>query len=142
MKKSIQILLLLLLAISFTSFIGSDSRFIGKWKTVSEGQTIFINFDKDCTAYFILDGQKMGGKDFVVEGHIVNMTYEINDSIRPNAIDIVLRKKDDRIEVERIKGIYEFINDDKLKLNLNFERGGRPKSFNAEGTQVFERTKE
>ena len=88
MKK----LFILLLAVPLLSFnIQTDnSKFIGKWAG-EDGQEIgYLSFDAEGYAYFEIQGQIMGGKEFVQDGQKGSMTYEINSETNPIQVDLIV----------------------------------------------------
>jgi hypothetical protein len=64
MKK---IILLLLVTLSLTSFNTVDNthfNIVGRWEGSDKKEIGYIVFQADWYAYFEVQGQKMGGKDF------------------------------------------------------------------------------
>lgn len=137
MKK----ILLLLLAFSFLSFTieKDNSKFIGKWIGVAKNDIGFITFDSEGYAYFEINGQLFGGKDFIFQGKRGKMTYEINRNLMPIHVDFTVTKLESG-EQKKLLCIANFIDDDTMQFAINFEQI-RPIEFNDENSIVFKREK-
>ena len=144
MKKVLIAAIFLSAIISFSFLTIPDSRFTGKWKGVSQSEVGYINFDKEGYVSFTVNGETMGGKEFVVEGQVLRMSYEINDTLKPKGIDIIVSSATTNKETKRVKGIFEFLSDTKVRMNINFDGAERPKSFGVkdDNTLIFDKVKE
>ena len=137
MKK----LFILLLAVPLLSFnIKTDnSKFIGKWAG-EDGQEIgYLSFDAEGYAYFEIQGQIMGGKEFVQDGQKGSMTYEINDETNPIQVDLILTLLDSG-EQNKLLCIANFIDNDTMEFALGFQ-GIRPIEFDEENSIILRREK-
>lgn len=132
MKNIIQTLLIVLFNILFIGNGLSQEGHIGKWKYMDEGRAIFLSIEADSTVYFINGSDTLGGKDFLIEGLIGSLNYEVDYTVYPNTIDLVFVLIDTNQEVERLFGIFELISDDKMKICLNFTEAIRPDGFTEE----------
>ncbi len=126
------ILVTLLSFLLLTSFTDSKTSLIGKWKGVDDGEVGFVTFDKDGYVTMEMEGGKMGGKKFDAGGVMASMTYEIDDTTDPMTIDFIIRLLDEGLEVGRLPGIYKFVNNKTLIINLNFDGPERPTRFDPE----------
>ena len=139
MKK---IILLLLVTLSLTSFDTVDNtqfNIVGRWKG-SDVKTIgYVVFQADGYAYFEVQGQKMGGKDFVENGKRASMTYKFKEMGKMMHIDIVVTIVGEK-QTKSLLGIAQKINNDSFKLQFGFDNV-RPKVFNNNETVVFTRVK-
>lgn len=119
------------LLFAFTSsFIESDTKLIGRWKgSDTKNKTGEIVFEEGGYAYFIIDGQKLGGKDFMMAEQKAYMVYETNTGSKPFEIDFVIKSKETDEEVKRLPGIYIFLDKNRMKLRMNFGSSIRPKNF-------------
>jgi hypothetical protein len=122
----------LLLFLLLTSFTDSKTSILGKWKGVDDGEVGFVTFDKDGFVTMEMDGGKMGGRKFDAGGVMASMTYEIDDNADPMTIDFVIRLLDEGLEVGRLPGIYKFVNNKTLIINMNFDGPERPARFDPE----------
>ncbi|HZH86989.1 MAG TPA: hypothetical protein VFD77_06715 [Brumimicrobium sp.] len=145
MKLIIQTLLIVLFNILFIGNGLSQDGHIGKWKYIEEGRAAFMNLDADNIAYLTDDSDTLGGRDFLIEGLRASLIYEVDYTVYPNTIDLIIVLIDTNQEVERLFGIFELISDDELKVCLNFSEAIRPDGFTEEyqsDTMSFLRVKE
>ena len=139
MKK---IILLLLVTLSLTSFDTVDNtqfNIVGRWKG-SDVKTIgYVVFQADGYAYFEVQGQKMGGKDFVENGKRASMTYKFKEMGKMMHIDIVVKIVGEK-NSHSLLGIAEKIDSNSFKMQLGYNNV-RPKTFDKNETEVFTRVK-
>ena len=139
MKK---IILLLLVTLSLTSFDTVDNtqfNIVGRWKG-SDVKTIgYVVFQADGYAYFEVQGQKMGGKDFVENGKRASMTYKFKEMGKMMHIDIVVKIVGEK-NSHSLLGIAEKIDSNSFKMQLGYNNV-RPTTFNKNETVVFTRVK-
>ena len=139
MKK---IILLLLVTLSLTSFDTVDNtqfNIVGRWKG-SDVKTIgYVVFQADGYAYFEVQGQKMGGKDFVENGKRASMTYKFKEMGKMMHIDIVVKIVGEK-NSHSLLGIAEKIDANSFKMQLGYNNV-RPKTFDKNETEVFTRVK-
>jgi 23S rRNA maturation-related 3'-5' exoribonuclease YhaM len=103
--------------------------FAGKWKGTSEGEVGMMSFDKKGCIAFIIDGKEVGGKKFSSEGVDLTMHYEYNEKVEPHTLDFVISYADGSMELTRMLGIYKFVNDKTLIINMDFHGRSRPEEF-------------
>ncbi|WP_299125551.1 hypothetical protein [uncultured Winogradskyella sp.] len=93
--------------------------FIGKWKGDDNGEIGYIIFDEEGYAAFEIEGQIMGGKEFVMNDQKGKMTYSINDKVNPIEVDFILTKIESG-ESKTLLGIAEFIDENTLTFDISF----------------------
>lgn len=120
----------------------SQDLHLGHWMGLDDGEVGFINMNKKGFAYFVVDGENMGGESFSVEGMEMYMRYQIDYAQSPQAIDFILYFKKGDIESGRLSGIFRFEGPDKLFICVNFDSPTRPSTFEAENTMEFSRVAE
>lgn len=134
--KRILILLLAVPLISMT--IENDkSKFIGKWVGESEKEIGSLNFDSEGYAYFEIQGQIFGGKEFVFEGKKGKMTYEVNNDTNPIQVDLIVTILESRVQ-KKLLCIAKFIDNNTMEFAINFEEK-RPTEFNSDNSIIFKR---
>lgn len=134
-------LLILLLTIPFLSLTieNDNSKFIGKWIGQDENEIGYLSFDSEGYAYFEIQGQIFGGKEFIFDGKKGRMIYEINHETDPIQLDLIVTKLDDG-EQKKMLCIAEFLDNDTMNFAINFEEN-RPTNFNSENSIIFKREK-
>ena len=132
-------LILLFLVVSpWSMTIENDKeKFVGKWIGDDKYQIGPINFDSEGYAFFEIEGQIFGGKEFVLEGEKGKMTYEINTETNPIQVDLIITKLEHGEQI-KLLCIAEFIDDDNMKFAVSFE-GQRPTEFDSENSIVLKR---
>ena len=137
-----KIILLLLVTLSLTSFDTVDNtqfNIVGRWKG-SDVKTIgYVVFQADGYAYFEVQGQKMGGKDFVENGKRASMTYKFKEMGKMMHIDIVVKIVGEK-NSHSLLGIAEKIDANSFKMQLGYNNV-RPTTFNKNETAIFTRVK-
>lgn len=125
MKK----ILVLLLIIPFLSLTAQtdDTKFIGRWTGDSKNEIGYMNFDSEGYAYFEVQGQIFGGKEFVYEGKKGSMTYEINSKADIIEVDLTLTKLESG-EQKTLLCIANFIDKDTMKFAIGYD-DSRPTDF-------------
>lgn len=138
MKK----LFLLLFVIPLISFntISNDFTIVGKWKGEDKGDIGHLILEKEGYATFTSNGEKMGGKEFIMKGKKAQMTYVLNKETQPMEIDFVITLLESG-DTESLFGIIQFENKDKIRLGIGFGGTERPKAFDDKNSIYFERVK-
>ncbi|MCF7561677.1 hypothetical protein L3X39_13600 [Sabulilitoribacter multivorans] len=133
--------LILLLVVPLLSLTVNkvNTKFIGKWVGEDEKEIGYMNFDSDGYAYFEIQGQILGGKEFVMNGKKGKMTYEINSESNPIQIDFIVTLLESG-EQKRLLCIANFIDNDIMEFAIDFEEN-RPTEFNSENSIIFKREK-
>lgn len=116
----------------------SDTRHLGKWEGDDETGVGYLILDDEDYATIKADGQVLGGKSSVVGGTEVYMLYKIDYSTTPFQIDFIIHQLKDDLELRRLMGIMEFVDDNNLKMALGFT-GGRPENFEGDETIIFKK---
>jgi glucan biosynthesis protein len=135
MKK----LFTLLLILPFLSFIPMNhkDKFVGKWKADDGKEVGYLNFESNGIAFIEVNGQILGGKEFNMNGKIMNMTYEANFETNPIELDIIVTRIENG-EQKKLLCIADFINDNTMKFAIDFE-GKKLTKFTDENTVVFKK---
>ena len=90
-------------------FVAKDEKEIG-----------YMNFDSEGYAYFEIQGQILGGKEFVMNGKKGKMTYEINREFNPIKIAFIVTLLESG-EQKRLLCSSNFIDNDTMEFAINFE---------------------
>lgn len=113
----------------------------GEWISEDEYRSPETTIFKDDNTFIVIKDNKV--KEFDSENKSV--TYELDDSHKPAWIDIIVTDKINKEEIMRIKGIYEFLSDNTIRMCIN---GGkyeveksliRPSEFDKNNTHVLTR---
>jgi len=122
------------LAIAFCilSFTPPSPSLIGKWKGEDNGEVGIITFEKEGYVSFTINDEKVGGKDYESEGIVFDMFYETDETVTPHTMDFVIKMDDEEVEVARMLGIYHFVDDNTLIINMKFDGSTRPTMMDEE----------
>lgn len=115
------------------------AKFIGKWIGEDKKDIGYLYFDSEGFAYFEIQGEKMGGKEFVKNGKKGSMTYEINNEAKPTQVDLIVTIFATK-EQKKLLCISNFIDDDTMEFAIGFE-GIRPTEFDSGNSLIFKRQK-
>lgn len=138
MKKIILLILVTFTAFSFNTTT-DDSKLIGKWKGDDNLQIGYLVFEPDGYAYFEINGEIFGGKEFIMNDERGQMAYEVDETATPIIVDFIVTKLDSG-EQNVLLGIAEFIDSDTMKFALGFD-GPRPTSFDSDNSMLLTREK-
>jgi hypothetical protein len=140
-KKITKTLIVVLISVAILNCSSKNVRHIGEWKGTDKGKTGSLIMDKTNHAIFVIDNQVLGGNDFVINGVKGECKYEIDYSKNPIWLDIVIYEKGKNEEKGRLKGIIEFITDNKIeyRLNLTGERFDKFDPEDKENTIVLDK---
>ena len=136
--KKILILFLMIPLLSMT-IENEKAKFVGKWIGEDEKEIGYLNFDSEGYAFFEIQGQIFGGKEFVFDGKKGKMTYEINNETNPIQVDLTVTKLESG-EQKKLLCIAEFIDNDTMRFAITFEEK-RPTEFDSENSIIFKREK-
>jgi hypothetical protein len=134
--KNIFLLLLVVPLLSLTT-ISNDDKFVGKWVGEDKNELGYIIFDNEGYATLGLQGQVLGGKEFVMKGEKGSMTFEINEGANPIEIDLVVTKLDSG-DQKKLLCIAQFISDNEMQFALSFT-SQRPMEFTEANSIVLKR---
>jgi hypothetical protein len=134
--KKLFILLIILPLLSFNSNFNPDY-LIGKWIEEDKGEIGFITFDKEGYVSFEIDGQVIGGKEFVLDGKKGKMTYEVNVEKEPIEIDFTVTKIESN-ESKKMLCIAKFEDENNMILTTIFS-SERPTEFNKKNSIKLKR---
>ncbi|WP_218841494.1 hypothetical protein [Winogradskyella undariae] len=101
--------------------------FVGKWIGDDQNEIGYLIFDNEGYAAFEINGQVMGGKEFILKGQKGKMTYTVNYNTTPIEIDLKVTKIESG-ESQSILAIAEFTDKDTMNFNLRFDNV-RPTEF-------------
>jgi len=135
MKKLIALLFIIPL-ISFDT-IQEPSDFLGRWTGEDKGNIGFINFDKEGYASFEIQGQVIGGKEFLLEGKKGSMTYKVNMDTDPIEIDFTITKLETK-EQKSLLAIVKFEDNNNMRIAIDFN-AARPTDFDGENAMTLKR---
>jgi uncharacterized protein (TIGR03067 family) len=137
MKRFYYLALIASLFISFTS-CNNGSSLVGEWEGTEDSyseEILIFSENGDCR--IIKDGKLEG----VMEG--TEMKYEVDNKQNPHHIDIILQDAATKDALVRIRGIYEMLGENTLRICLitDMDRPGltRPDFFNEENTSIYTR---
>jgi hypothetical protein len=136
MKKYKTILLLIFLSFYAIKTNSQNSQtLIGKWKGTDfwKNKTDLI-FTEDKNVSLTVNGEVIGGENFVVNGIKAELKYEVDLTKNPIWIDLIAIEKETKIEKGRIKGILKYINENNLEILLDFN-GSRYENFEKENEE-------
>ena len=68
MKKLLLLFIITLSLASFKNTSEPDFSIVGKWEGQDNNEVGYLTFQKDSYAYFEINGQIIGGKEFEMEG--------------------------------------------------------------------------
>lgn len=139
-------LVLVLVALTFCSFTVNknvaDFNFIGKWKSddKTEKNSGFI-FEADGSAFMFKDDQKMGGKDFNINGTKGSMKYAVDSKLIPIKLDIIISLSKPRNETKKLLMLVKVIDANTVSIAAGDNESVRPTKFTKENTIIFRRVK-
>lgn len=136
--KNLLILLILTPLFSIAQNIDSNN-FIGKWTGEEKGEMGAVIFENNGFAFWELDGQIVGGKEFMFEGEKKSLTYRINTHIDPIQIDFIITNLISG-EVRELVCIAKFVDADNILLTIGFDIP-RPTEFNTNNSLKLTRAK-
>lgn len=119
--------------LSMTFIQAQDYSLVGTWQGTKDGETGKFIFDKKGYAIMDQGGEKIGGKKYIAKGLKLKVIYDVNPTTDPKTIDFIIKKVDDDTEITRMVGIYKFVNEKTLILNLNTTDKVRPRKFDPHG---------
>lgn len=119
----------LIIGFPVSCLTAQDYSLVGTWQGTMDGETGKFIFDKKGYAMIDQGGEKIGGKKYVAQGITLKVIYEVNPNTDPKTIDFIVERVDDSTEMSRMVGIYKFVNEKTLLLNLNFSGTNRPDQF-------------
>ena len=129
MKQLTSFFILFILLLGFTAATTKSSPLVGKWRGEDGGEVGFITFEQKGYVTFSIQGQEIGGKEYLSDGIVYDMIFETNESREPYLIDFVIRTNKDQLEIARMPGIYKFVDKETLVINMKFDGSARPEAF-------------
>jgi len=116
----------------------SASLLVGRWMGNGKNEVAYIQFDGDGFASFQIDGDIVGGKEFMLEGVKFSMSYTVTDSTTPLEVDLLLKNEATK-EERTMRMIAKFYGKDSLQLGSNFNEI-RPTEFTVDNAIMLERS--
>ncbi len=114
------LVLLILNACAGSKFTKNNTSYIGEWNGIDNWNNKGdIKLNSNGYASLSINGENLGGDNFIVEGIPSELKYVIDYNKKPVWIDFILYEKGNNIEQGRLRGIVEFIDDKKIRLLLN-----------------------
>jgi hypothetical protein len=92
-------------------------KIIGKW-TSPGSDMAYIIFKADGHVVMEAVGDEVGGADFTFGGKPSEMRFEIDDSAKPNTLDIVTIELNTKQELNRIPCLIELTEKSQLKIAI------------------------
>ncbi|WP_397363469.1 hypothetical protein [Olleya sp. R77988] len=136
MKKT----LLVLLTLTLFSFSPTQNKYnlIGKWIGEDKNDSFIVIFENDGYAEFQMNGEILGGKEFVMNGKKGKMTYTINYETSPIELDFKVTLLETG-ESRNLYGIAKFIDKNSIQLSIEYN-SIRPTEFNNENSSILMRS--
>jgi hypothetical protein len=129
MKQFTYLFLSSVVLISLMAASTKSSPLVGKWRGEDGGEVGFITFDKKGYVTFSIRNQEIGGKEYLSDGVVYDMTYDTDETTEPYKIDFVIITHEDQLEIARMPGIYRFSDHQTLIINMKFDGSERPETF-------------
>ncbi|RRA96462.1 hypothetical protein [Paenimyroides viscosum] len=118
-----KILLLFVISIALMNCSPKNNNsIIGEWEMIEYDQFVSANFQKDGIVKFTSkDGDSLGGENYFFAGiQGAAMKYEIDNSIQPNNMNIIVIDNKTGFEIRTMKCIYK-IEYGILSINFSFD---------------------
>ena len=132
-------MILLLLTIPFLAFTIQDdrSKLVGKWKGEDEKEVGYFIFDKEGYASIEVGGQTLGGKDFIIDGVKMSMTFEVRRVEGQMEVDLIAVSEREDLN-RKVLCIAKFIDENTMEFAIDFT-GIRPAGFDEENSIILTR---
>lgn len=100
----------------------NNNSIIGEWDMIDYDQFVNVDFKKNGVVKFTSkDGESLGGENFIFAGiEGATLKYEIDNSIQPNNMDIIVIDDKTDFEIRKMKCIYK-IDNGVLSINFSFD---------------------
>ena len=106
---------------------------IGIWEGAdNHGSVGAIEMDEDGYASFTINNQQFGGREFDKNGVLVKLVYEIDYMADPIALVLILKEVSNDMELNRLNGILTFIDEDTIKVRIDFSGNREIRDFESE----------
>ncbi len=129
MKHLTSLLFFIIILLGLTASTFKASPLVGKWRGEDGGEVGTITFDKKGYVSFSINNQEIGGKEYLSEGVLYDMTYAYDHRQNPKTLDFIIQNNEDKIEIARMRGIYKLLDKDILIINMKFDGSERPIIF-------------
>jgi len=121
MKKFVTLFVAVLTLSSFTAHKDAFS-IVGRWETVTDGETFALTFDKEGYAFIERGGNKMGGKEFEMGGEKGSLAYKVDYAKNPHELDLIMTRLSTGESNTMLKGIFKVQGENEIKIIMNTER--------------------
>ncbi len=122
----------LLFSLSLFSFSNPNERHIGEWRgTDSKGNKGVLILGENQKFLFKMNNDSLKSDHVEPDGRKVMLRYDIDYTRVPIWLDFVFYDKATNKEERRLKGIVQFVTDNKMMLRVNFS-GKRDSVFDPE----------
>ena len=137
MKKILLVLFVLPLLMAFS--LKTTENLVGEWEGKEHGKVFSLIFDQEGYMYYKQNDEIQGGKEFVVKGKTVTLTYKLDKTTEPYQLDFIFTDHD-TAETKMAYGIVKFINEDAVVISIG-SLDQRPSDFTEGDAMVFHRKK-
>jgi len=134
------LLLLFLAAFSAASYAQKNDSFsiVGQWQIQGDEDEGSMSLDSLGFFYFITEEMTMGGDSFMIDGSLAKISYQVVDSTSPKQIIVTLINWDEN-ETKIMRGIFNVIDQNTIKMYLNTEDETQPTKFDEDDSPIFKR---
>lgn len=123
-----------LLLIVCAGIFKSTGQVVGMWIEDVDENPLTIILEPNDIATLIVNEEVFGGEKFEIDAGMATMKYHIKEGEPYNEIDITIVLLETGELVRDYSGIYEINNEGRMHLNMNFEGGTRPTTFDDENS--------
>lgn len=142
MKTTIKLFLLLCIGIALSGCGGgAGCNIVGEWEGEIKSKPTTLIFNED-GSYITIKGNKVSSSSEEKDGKSAH--WEVDCSKTPHYIDIVITDEDKQEEIARMKGLWEFLSENKVRFYIakDMEKAlVRPDAFDENKTVVLTRVK-
>lgn len=132
--NSIFVALLISFILSFDSF--TQNTLVGAWKLEEDYGIANFTFSESGHAIVQIESTILGGDNYTLADIPVALKYQTNTAVQPNQIDLVIVMIENNLPISKMLGIFELDND-RLKIAIDFFEGPRPTSFDEKTGMVL-----
>ena len=135
MKKS---LLIIILAIAFSSCTNNNN-LVGEWTSQDKYGVKETTIFKEDGSFIAIRDNKMVDFNFKDK----SFKYDVDESHSPHWLDVIVYDDENKEEIMRLKGIYEFLSKSTIRVYFSSEKADptkiliRPKEFDKNDTEIL-----
>ncbi len=134
MKNLFSSLIAMAFVATLLSLSGTKTDHVGAWKGEDQSKLNYVHLAANGNAYFINKNDTTGGESFKIHEGTAEMVYEVNYETAPKSLDFIIRMKKSKTEMSRMKSIFEFDKQGRMRLCMHFTGEARPSSFEKDRT--------